>query len=263
MIKKITLATIIMTMLAFPALAADNNGDGLEDGLENLTPVVTNRTGGDIAIVDTGSTAVIEYITRLGALGYTVNPIALESDLATLMAYNLVILPVGHGDLPTYSVFDTHREDYLSFVENGGGLWVGQPNPYQHPGQTADITWVPYTLTLYNPYNSGDCPVWLTDANHCITGGYYDNVFSFPGDTVVSMGVEWLPLVVGLSSGNPGAIVAEYGSGKVLAEFGHPSPGALCVMDDIALRQYVECTMGVNSVATETISFDGMKALFK
>jgi len=263
MIKKLTLTAFILAILATPLMAADHNGNGLDDNLEISVEVATNRTDGNIAIVNTNGAAIAHYISRLDALGYTVTPIALDSDLETLMGYNLVILPVGHGDVPTYSTFDSRREDYLSYVENGGGLWVGQPNPWQHPDETADITWVPYDLTLYNPYNPDDCPVWLTDANHCITGGYYDNVFSFPGDTVVSMGPEWLPLVLGLDSGNPGAIVAEYGAGKVLAEFGHPSPNALCVMDDVALRQYVECTMGTNAVAIESISLGGMKAMFK
>lgn len=263
MIKKLTLITQALVLLTTPAISADYNGNGLNDSLEISVPLPATKTTSNIAIVNTGGSSITDYISRLGNLGYTVTPIALDSGLETLVSYSLVILPVGHGDLPTYSNFDSLKEDYLAYVETGGGLWVGQPNPWQHLDETADITWVPYNLTLYNPYNTNDCPVAFTDANHCITGGFYDNDFSFPGDTVLAMGAEWLPLVLGPVSGNPGAMVAEYGSGQVLVEFGHPSLNALCAMDDTAMRQYVECISGNNSVATQTISIDGVKALFR
>ena len=263
MIKKLTFLTLALNLLALPVFAADRNGNGVGDEHEIRMPLELERTDAMIAIVDIGTAAVADYISRLAALGYAVNPIPVDSDLETLLNYNLVILPVGHGDVPTYSTFDALKDDYRSYVEVGGGLWVGQPNPWQHSGGTADITWVPYELTLWGEYNENDCPAWLTDVQHCITAGYYDANFSFPADTVLNLGIQWEILVVGLMSGNPGVLTSEYGAGKILVEFGHPSLLAICPIDDTALRQYVECTVGSNSVATEELSLDEVKALYQ
>ena len=262
MLKKIMLLLPVLALMALPVLAADLNNDGLDDAREFPVPANYTKVDGAIAIDDVG-TAVGDYTTRLQSLGYTVTAIAADSDLETLLDYALVILPVGHGDAGNYPPFDGLSLDYHTYVETGGGLWVGQPNPWQHPGNEATVTWVPYLLHVQNPYNNGDCPVAIVDDTHCITAGYPGADFSFPADTVDEMGPEWDVLVEGPLTGSPSVLVAEYGAGKILVEFGHPSLGSSCSFDDTAMRQYVECTLGGGSVATQSLSLDGVKALFK
>ncbi len=262
MMKKLMLILPVLAILAMPAFAADFNRDGLDDNQEPQAIVFGVLDVGDIAIVDTGSGTVATYISRLGNLGYTVTAIPLDSNLETLLNYDLVILPVGHGSSGTNANFNALAADYHTYVETGGGLWISQPNPYDMPGEETTISWVPYLLRLNAFYDSSDCPITVVDDTHCITAGYPGAGFSFVGDTVLEMGPEWSVLVEGPATGNPGVIVAEYGAGRVLAEFGHPSLGAICGFDDTAARQYVECTMG-HTVGTESITLEGVKALFK
>ena len=262
MITKLMLMLPVLALVALPAIAADRNGDGIDDNLEFPIPVDLAKVDGAIAIVDVG-TAVGDYATRIEGLGYTVSAIGAESDLETLLNYDLVILPVGHADQSNYSSFESHASHYMMYVEAGGGLWVGQPNPYDRPGGEAPITWVPYLLHLNSDYSNADCPVLVVDNTHCITAGFSDAAFSLPGDTVTEQGSEWDVLTRGAASNSPSVLFAEYGAGKILVELGHPSYGSICPYDDTAMRQYVECTMGGSPVATESISLGGVKALFK
>jgi hypothetical protein len=248
-------------LVAAPVWAADLNHDGADDQLVPGTlPAILDE--GDIAIADTGDGSVSIYINRLGDLGYVVTPIPPDSDLEVLQEYSLVILPVGHGSAEHYATFDGLAADYMDYVAVGGGLWVGQPNPFGMSGNQAEITWVPYYLFLHNGYNNADCPPVIVDPNHCITMDLPDTWFSFPADTVLEMGSEWDILVEGNATGLPGVLFAEYGNGKVLVELTHPSPGSICPIDDAALDRYVTCTMG-GVVATEDATWSTVKTLYR
>ena len=258
--KRMVLAlTAIAMICAAPLWAADNNNDGIDDDIAIIVQSAAADEG-DIAIVDTGDAG--SYIERLTAIGYPVDTIGMDSDLEMLLEYSLVILPVSHASAATYANFDGLAADYIEYVSLGGGLWVGQPNPYQMPGDTADITWVPYALTLHNAYNLDDCPTVIVDPSHCITEGLPNTQFSFAGDTVLEMGPEWQVLTEGFASGMPSVFVATYGDGRILVELGHPSLGALCPPDDAALERYVSCTMG-GIVGTENASWSTVKTLFR
>ena len=241
--------------------AADLDQNGLDDKSDLPSAVVPTDVG-DIAVVDTGSSSVSAVVNRLLDLGYPVTTIPVSSGLDVLVIYSLVILPVSHGDAQNYSTFEGLASDYHMYVNTGGGLWVGQPNPYGMPGNQATITWVPYALTLHNGYQSEDCPPVIVDSDHCITTGLAGTQFSFPGDEVLDMGSEWHVVVEGGSTGRPGVMVAEYGSGKILVELGHPSNAAGCPIDDAALERYVECTIA-GVVAVERTTWSEIKAQFR
>ena len=132
---------------------------------------------------------------------------------------------------------------------------MAQPNQ-------CEITWVPYYLFIDSGYDSGDCPAGVVDNTHCITEGLPGAQFSLPGDTVIEMGSEWQVLTEGAASGLPGVLVAEYGAGRILVEFGHPNPGALCAPDDAAMERYVQCTIEM-PVATADASWSEVKARFR
>ena len=256
-----------IAILAIAALAstvgwtADLDQNGLDDKYETPSGAVPLDEG-DIAVVDTGDGSVDIFLTRLLGLGYPVTTIPASSGLDVLVNYSLVILPVGHGNSSNYSTFAGLASDYHMYVTSGGGLWVCQPNPFGMPGNQAVITWVPYELTLHNGYVIEDCPPVVVDSSHCITNGLPDTQFSFPGDEVLSMGSEWHTVIEGISTGRPGVFVAEYGSGKILVELGHPGLGVVCPIDDAALARYVDCTIdGV--IAVENTSWSEIKAQFR
>ena len=261
MMRMVFALAALCMLIAAPAWSVDRDGDGVADGLAPQSPSAALDVG-DIAVVDTGDFAVSVYVDRLTGLGYTVTTIPPDSDYATLIGYGLVILPVGHGNEGNYWTFDALASDYLDYVSMGGGLWVGQPNPFGMPDNTATITWVPYSLTLNNGYDDQDCPPVIVDPNHCITEGLPNTQFSFPGDIVMEMGPEWQVLTEGPVTGYPSVLVATYAGGKILVELGHPYTGAICPPDDAALDRYVICTMG-GIVGTETSSWSTVKTMFR
>ncbi len=256
----LTLMSLGILVLTGSALAVDLNGDGIDDSFTNFT-VPSSLEVGDIAVINTGG-GVGDLVSRIGALGYSISTIPMDSELETLLNYSVVILPVSHAALGNYATFDALADDYHMYVNSGGGLWIGQPNPFQMPDNTADITWAPYALTVHNGYDLADCPPVVSDDTHCITNGMSGTVFSFPADTALSYADDWQVLVVGNSSGMPGVMFAEYGSGKVLVELGHPSSGSLCPVDDTAFQQYLECLAG-GTVATMEINWGSLKTYFR
>ncbi len=248
-------------VLVSPVLAVDRDSDGLDDSIGDigLPPILDE---GEIAIVDTGSSTIAYYADRLTNLGYTVVTIPLNSDLTVLSQYPLVILPVSHAQASTYYTFDGLAGDYQSYVSAGGGLWVGQPNPYGMPGNTATLTWVPYLLTINNGYDNSDCPTVIVDPDHCITTGLPNTNFSFTADTVVAMGSEWQLLCEGSVTGNPSVLWAPFGGGRILVEFCHPSPSSICPIDDAALDRYASCAMSGPTVLERSVWGD-VKTLFR
>jgi hypothetical protein len=260
---------VIGVLLATPVWAVDRNHDGLADG---DTPSANfssspgangvSRDEGDIAVVDTGDFSVSAYVDRLTGLGYPVFTIPANSDLEVLLGYSLVILPVGHSNANNHDTFAGLAADYIAYVSSGGGLWVGQPNPFGMPGNEATITWVPYLLTLHSGYANNDCPPIIVDPGHCITEGLPGVQFSFPGDTVLDMGPEWEVLVEGSTTGLPGVLFATSGAGNILVELTHPGLGSICPPDDEALDRYVMCTMG-GVVATESTTWSTVKTLYR
>jgi len=244
-----------------PTQAADLNGDGVDDSY--ISPsIYSSLEVGDIAVIDTEDGSVGTFLDRIGGLGYSITTIPLDSTLETWLNYSIIILPVGHANLTNYATFDALADDLHMYVNSGGGLWVGQPNPYQMPSGTADITWVPYALTLQYEYNESDCPPEVSDATHCITQGLPSTIFSFPADNAISYADDWQVLVVGNTTNRPGVMFAEYGSGKVLVEFSHPSPFSGCPIDDAALQRYLEC-LDSGTVAISEINWGSLKANFR
>ena len=266
MLRVVIAILAIGVLLATPVWAVDRNHDGLADGDASGANLSSSASGsrdeGDIAVVNTGDGAVSIYVDRLTGLGYPVFTIPADSDLEVLLGYSLVILPVGHSNSDNHATFAALAADYIDYVNSGGGLWVGQPNPFGMPGNEATITWVPYLLTLHNEYPSVDCLLTIVDPDHCITEGLPDTEFSWPGDTVLEMGPEWEVLVDGTVSGLPGVLFATAGAGKILVELTHPSTGSYCPPDDAALDRYVMCTMG-GVVATENATWSTVKTLYR
>jgi hypothetical protein len=259
----------IGVLLATPVWAVDRNHDGLADGDASDTNLSASPGAsgasldeGDIAVVDTGDFSVSIYVDRLTGLGYPVFTIPANSDLEVLLGYSLVILPVSHSDSDNHATFAGLAADYIAYVNSGGGLWVGQPNPYGMPDNEATITWVPYLLRLGNWYDNTDCPPVIVNPDHCITEGLPGVQFSTSGDTVLEMGPEWEILVEGPVTGLPGVLFATSGAGNILVELTHPAPASFCPPDDEALDRYVMCTMG-GVVAIESTTWSTVKTLYR
>ena len=236
------LSLALLTCIVVPAMALDTNLDGLDDAVLGSS-VVLPASDGPIAVVDTGDQSVDNFVDRLTNLGYTVTTIPLTSGYATLVLYDIVILPVAHAGPAHYATLAGLATDYISYVDDGGRLWVSQPNPYGMPGNEADIVWVPYVLRVNSDYDNSTCDRVIVDPNHCITTGLAPSDLPYPGDTVVTLGAEWEILIVNATLGDPGVLSAEYGSGRVMVEFGHPHPGAVCAYPDVGMDRMATCLL--------------------
>lgn len=238
----------VFSLLAFsvvPAIALDTNLDGLDDAVRG-GPTILPAADGPLAVVDTGDQSVDNFVDRLTSLGYTVTTIPPTSGYATLTLYDIVILPVAHAGPAHYATFAGLAADYIAYVADGGALWVSQPNPYGMPGNEADIVWVPYALRVSSSYDNTSCDRVIVDPNHCITTGLLPSDLPYPGDTVLSLGAEWEVLIVNATLGDPGVLSAQYGNGRVMVEFGHPHPGAVCAYTDEGMDRMASCLLPSN-----------------
>jgi len=215
-----------------------------------------------IAVVDILGSWGDDYVGLLQGLGYDVTAIPRTSRLDVLEDYDLVVLPEQHADATNYVNTDSLAGDYLAYVEGGGGLWVSQPNPHGHIGHTAEITWVPYALTLTKYYDLADCPPRIVDANHCVAEGLPAAQFSMPADTATEFGPEWHVIVEGTVTGNPSVFVGDHGAGRILVELGNPSAWSYCPISAEVFERYADCAVPTLT-ATQSISWGAVKAMYR
>jgi len=244
---------------AGPVLAEDVDQDGLDDSITALPATYADAT---IAIVDAGG-GISNFQDRLTAVGYGSTVIPATSNLSVLSQYDIVILPVSHATPAYYYTLDGLAQDYHDYVNLGGKLWIGQANPYQMPGNTADITWAPYDLTINNGYTMDDCPTLIVDPTHCIAQGVTGADLPFAGDTVIQLGPEWHVVGQGPMTGLPCVFIADYGYGACLVELGHPNPAALCPYTNAGFSRLVECLLLAGPTPTDPTTWGRIKAFFE
>jgi len=174
-----------------------------------------------------------------------VTTIPLNSNLATLLLYQVVVLPISHASVATLGNFQALANDYVQYVQGGGCLFIGQPNPFNVAGQQATITWAPYALTVNALYNGADCPAVIANPQLCETQGLAGSDLPFPADTVISLAAQWTVLTRGPVTNNPGAFSAAYGGGHVVVDLGHPSTGSVCPYTNAGIGRLVDCCLTV------------------
>ena len=250
----------LLSLLTSPAWAQDFNQDGADDEITGPTPV--ENAVATVAIVDTGDGSVGNYQTRLQAMGHIVTVIPLNSNLATMMLYQVVILPTGHGAAGTYANFQGLANDYRQYVQSGGCLYIGQPNPFNQPGQQASIPWAPYALSVNANYNGSDCPPVIANPQLCQTQGLSGSDLPFPADTITVLGPEWTIITRGPISNNPGTLSAVFGSGHVVVDLGHPSTGAICPYTNTGIDRLVTCCLS-GATPVDTSTWGKVKATYR
>ena len=212
----------------------------------------------NIAIVETDDGSVGDFGIRLANLGYTATLIDPTSNLAALSAYDMVILPVSHASISWYSNFDALADDYKQFVDNGGCLYLGQPNPINAPNL---ITWVPYVLKLDFQFTFTTCTRDILDTSACVTQGLTGDDVPWPAETPLEIGPEWT--VVEESAGVAGLLVATYGAGHINVDMGHPSSQVGCPYSDAGFAKMVSCCLGTPPVPTSPMSWGRVKSTYR
>lgn len=237
------------------ALAIDNDYDGLDDDFV-FPPGPSPVEGSAIAILDISGTDQ-QYAPWLSELGYSYTLIPLDSDYNTLRNYSLVLLPYSHGEECCYETMASHASDYHRYVQEGGCLYVGQPNPFKAPPK---ITWVPYLLELSPWYTLPPCDRYITNPEHCITEGLYPFDLAPAGDTVIQMGPEWEVLVRQVATQDPGVFTASFGKGRIVVELG--APGGICTQTIAGFQRYLECCLP-GPISIEENTWGSVKAKYR
>lgn len=239
--------------------ASDRNLDGRDDDATAGRVPVSRTASTNVAIVQTDDTqSIADFTVRLNTLGYSPTLIPPTSNFATLSGYDLVVLPVSHASITWYANFDGLKDDYKSFVNGGGCLYVGQPNPMNAPNL---ISWLPYTLKLDFQFTFTTCTRDVLDASACTVEGLTGDEMPWPADTALEVGPEWT--IVEESAGVPGLLVADYGAGHINVDLGHPSPQVGCPTSDACFAKMIECCLGTPPVPTRASTWGGVKSRYR
>jgi murein DD-endopeptidase MepM/ murein hydrolase activator NlpD/cell division septation protein DedD len=198
-------------------------GSGLYQGVLSQADTTYSVASPSVGIIEVGG---FDYpYNRLVELGYEVSLLPASADLSDFAQYDIVYLPVlwADGFSGNYSEIEAHAADYQAFVNQGGGLFVDQPNPFQQPGETVTPSLLPYSVTFYNLYDSNDWPPTIVDPNHYITQGLTGNDMPGPADQIISIDPAYAILVRGQATNSPSLVVAPYGQGRILIQTDHPA----------------------------------------
>lgn len=228
--------------------AANNNKGNIFNPGDNLPKFnkhevnrqsqIKNDYGISIGMIHTGrSNQQLPYpYTRLTDLGYQVTLILPASDLAIFQNYDIIYLPTNWADAMTghRETIESHASEYQTYVNQGGCLFVEQPN------YSFSTSVLPYPITFYNGYDSGDWPPVIVNPKHEITQGLPENEMPGPADQMPNVAPEYEILVKGRNTGSPSLVVSTYGLGKILVHSAHPSSTALNPFSDRVYQRMIE-----------------------
>ena len=140
------------------------------------------------------------------------------SRIHELEQFNLICLPLCWADLDSGSleILESLAKYYNEYVNSGGNLLVEQPNPYKQPGDSISPSFLPYSITFHNSYNSNDYPPIAIDSTHPLTRTFRSQDLPFPADRVSYADERYQVLVQGRSTQSPSLLLAYYGSGRIL-----------------------------------------------
>lgn len=226
------------------ASGSDQDWDGVADGNNDALSLNTASqvpSGLRIGMIQTGEfNAPRNRLTELGFQNITL--LAPSSDLAVLRNFDIVYLPTNWAQLNggNYAEIQAQSADYLAYVQEGGALFIDQPNPYQQPGGQVTPNILPYPMTFVSSYDLGDFPPVVVNANHEITRGLPPQTLPFPADQITVIAPEYEVLARGAISHSPSLAVATYGRGRILVQTAHPSRTAIRPFSDTVYVRMVE-----------------------
>lgn len=247
---------LILTVVTCTAFASksnkwsDTNADGLTDTVmpyekkssESFNPDNINIK---IGIIEAG-TSMKGLTDRLESIGYSnVETISHTKARNLLNSYDVIAFAVswaGSQSATLDSIFSDSMK-YLDFVNQGGGLFIEQPNPFAQRGNQITIPILPVPVTFDNGYIKTDT-VMIVDPTHPITKDLPWEGMPFPGDQVKNLDKSYHVLVKGRQTNSPGLFVTEYGKGRILLHMAHHSPGAIWPISDEVYIRMLDWTAG-------------------
>ena len=223
--KILSFATTCVFVLAMFSMLAPQVSAGVSTVLSGYDVLVTGEPG-----------LMQSTATRIGDLGasvYTADPSTLTSSM--LAEYCVVWISMGGAD----NVDDAGKAGIVkSYVYNGGGLILEQPNEVMTP------QCLPYAFPIVDIWYYNECTGTVLDPNHYLTQGLTIEANEIPPtyDEVGTIGSEWTVLAID-DDGDPKLSVARYGAGRIIVELGNTGTGS-CVcgecMKDVMIERMIK-----------------------
>ncbi len=205
--------------------------------------VVETRAPTSVGLVETTYSLYDEIYARLTQLGFTVDNISqTELNIGNFSQYDVVYLPSAwyDNDYSDPSAFDAAYLDFRTYVSQGGGLVVEQPNP----DTPSSPSLLPYTVT-FDESMAFDGEVVFS--GHPITEGLTDADMPGGTDEITSYDTDhYLELAQDDTTGYPTLLVLIHGLGKIAI---HTANSAMSVIptyqiSNTTLSRIIEWTAG-------------------
>jgi hypothetical protein len=257
--RALFLVCCLLGLLAAPLARADV-ADDRDDGLPLRRPVIERAAAREalhvpVAVLDVGDAPEL-YVERLAPLSHEVSVVSLPATAAALDAYDVIILPLGHGADPYHDAVVAATPAILGAVAAGKGLWISQPNPWNRPDKQADVVWAAHPLVVDSRYED-DLSPWILSLD-CLTWGLEPLAMPYPYDTVLARDAAWQVLAAGDADGElPALLWSVWGDGRIMVELQHPVG-----LPDAMLQRMIDCLVG-EAVATASRSWSELKGRFR
>ncbi|MBN2543876.1 PQQ-binding-like beta-propeller repeat protein [bacterium] len=223
---KYFLCFVLVLILVNLCYSHDIDMDGREDSAVDVIEFrsahsTTVDTTLDIAIVRPSlGTDWIMTSSMLTTCGYEFDTIPSTSGISAFSTYDVLILPNCWGYYETEMfVYESHAEDYKTFIRHGGYLIIEQTNPYMdYDVEEVTPALVPCAFLMQNRYPIGDSrdETNIVATDHPIFDGTTGADYCMAADSDVHSPTSWEVLARNIPSGNPSILVTKYSSGYVL-----------------------------------------------
>ena len=155
---------------------------------------------------------------RLASMGY--KQIKLLTPPLTkdaLKSIDILYLPVSWAQFggEKYNNIENSYEVIHEFIDNGGGIFVEQPNPYKNGSkQTVTPKILPYEITF--SYQASPYELLGVDKVHPITKDIRDYYLPYPADDILYASPRYGYLIKGVDPKTSPLLYAEYGRGRII-----------------------------------------------
>lgn len=142
----------------------------------------------------------------------------------SLSKYDIIYLSEdwATNTVPVYENISKNAGKYLTFIENGGGLFIEQPNPYDRlPDGKITLDFLPIPVTISARWTPESAII--LNSSHYITSGIDSTDMPIPADQIDNLNPEYTLLAKGDKTGYPALFIHEYGKGKILFSMGSAS----------------------------------------
>lgn len=179
-------------------------------------------------------------VQRLKKLNFEVDLVHFTKiDPSQAKRADVILLATMWGDDadPPFRHLESIKDAFHSFVRQGGGLLVCQPNPTKQ--NVCTPTLLPYPITFQNHYDKRDPTRINLAPDHFITRKLPDDAMPFPSDPMLKLDPRYQVLARQKSTGFASLAVCSFGAGRVVVQTANENVASNIPIGDEILRRMV------------------------